>query len=258
MSCTSRCRVRGVVRLCNWPSSCAHAALPGCENYGYDGNEDLCTDSSASPLMAVVFHCSFIILSSMMILNLFIGVITSSMQDAKTELSADLEEDEEKDEDEIMMKRLQELYDIMNEASEEITELASLEKERSQSAVVQLSRSKLLNNKEMATDSPHSGGAGGSPTKMAATPKRAGGAGDVKTPAAMPAAQPHGSESPTASPASDTSGEMPEPRTLAPTFGAANLNVLSPVKENIGPSERFMTSQEADELLRDAGFSQHE
>ena len=82
MSCTSRCRVRGVGRLCNWPSSCAHEALPGCENYGYDGNEDLCTDSSASPLMAVVFHCSFIILSSMMILNLFIGVITSSMADA--------------------------------------------------------------------------------------------------------------------------------------------------------------------------------
>ena len=111
----------------------------------------MCTDSKPQGMMAAIYFCSFIILSSMMILNLFIGVITSSMQDAKTELSADLEEDEEKDEDEIMMKRLQELYDIMNEASEEITELASLEKERSQSAVVQLSRSKLLNNKDCRT-----------------------------------------------------------------------------------------------------------
>ena len=79
---------------------CTRAA--GCANYGYDGNEDLCTASSAQPVLSVIYFCSFIILSSMMILNLFIGVITSSMQDAKTELSEDLAaEQEEQTEDEV-------------------------------------------------------------------------------------------------------------------------------------------------------------
>ena len=78
-----------------------YIAMEGCENYGYDGNEELCTNNNPTPLMSVIYFCSFIILSSMMILNLFIGVITSSMQDAKTELSADLEDEEEVDEEEV-------------------------------------------------------------------------------------------------------------------------------------------------------------
>ena len=53
-------------------------------------------------IAAALYFCSFVILSSMMILNLFIGVITSSMQDAKSDLTsekshegkADMDEDE--------------------------------------------------------------------------------------------------------------------------------------------------------------------
>ena len=41
----------------------------------------------------MAYFCSFIILSSMMILNLFIGVITSSMADAKSDLSQELEDE---------------------------------------------------------------------------------------------------------------------------------------------------------------------
>ena len=47
------------------------------------------------------------------------------------------------------MKRLKELQDTMADIAEEMNELAALDKERNQSAVVQLSRKSVLKNKEM-------------------------------------------------------------------------------------------------------------
>ena len=49
----------------------------------------------------------------------------------------------------MMMKRLQELYDVMQELSEEMSDLARIEKERTQAAVVTLSRKAMLRNEEM-------------------------------------------------------------------------------------------------------------
>ena len=49
----------------------------------------------------------------------------------------------------MMMKRLQELYDVMQELSEEMSDLARIEKERTQAAVVTLSRKAMLRNEEL-------------------------------------------------------------------------------------------------------------
>lgn len=61
----------------------------GCDNYGYEGKlEELCTDPSAYPVFAALFFVTFMLVGSLIILNLFIGVIMTSMDEAKTENTA--------------------------------------------------------------------------------------------------------------------------------------------------------------------------
>lgn len=60
----------------------------GCENFGYDGQEHLCTASQAAPILGPVFFCSFVLFGAMVILNLFIGVIMSGMEETRKENEA--------------------------------------------------------------------------------------------------------------------------------------------------------------------------
>lgn len=71
----------------------------GCENYGYDGNEDICTNSSTNPVLGAAFFVSFVLLGTMVILNLFIGVIMNGMDEARAEAEA-LERVKRKESDE--------------------------------------------------------------------------------------------------------------------------------------------------------------
>ena len=57
----------------------------GCENYGYDGSEALCTNSKAQPIFASLFFVTFVLSGTMVILNLFIGVIMNGMDEAAAE-----------------------------------------------------------------------------------------------------------------------------------------------------------------------------
>jgi voltage-gated sodium channel len=57
----------------------------GCSGYGYDGNEALCTQSLAQPIVSPFFFVSFVLLGTMIILNLFIGVIMNGMTEAQAE-----------------------------------------------------------------------------------------------------------------------------------------------------------------------------
>ena len=57
----------------------------GCDQYGYDGNEALCTDPSSFPVFGALFFVSFMLLGAMVILNLFIGVIMGGMDEARKE-----------------------------------------------------------------------------------------------------------------------------------------------------------------------------
>ena len=66
----------------------------GCENYGYDGNMDLCTNSMAQTSLSVSYFVSFVLVGTMIFLNLFIGVIMEGMDEAKAEMALlDAEED---------------------------------------------------------------------------------------------------------------------------------------------------------------------
>ncbi len=62
----------------------------GCANYGYGGNEALCTESHAFGWWAAAFFSSFVLVATMIILNLFIGVIMNGMDDAKAEMAAEI------------------------------------------------------------------------------------------------------------------------------------------------------------------------
>ena len=59
--------------------------MHGCANYGYEGIEHLCTNSKASPIGSAVFFVSFVLIGTMVVLNLFIGVIMNSMDEMKAE-----------------------------------------------------------------------------------------------------------------------------------------------------------------------------
>ena len=68
----------------NW-STTLYTQMYGCENFGYEGMEALCTASNAQPVLAPLFFVSFIVLGTMVILNLVIGVVMNSMQEAQVE-----------------------------------------------------------------------------------------------------------------------------------------------------------------------------
>ena len=97
-----------------------YIGMYGCENYGYSGMEHLCTHSQASGLLAAVYWAVLVLLASMMILNLFIGVIASSMQDAQNELAEERADEALLGVDESMEGRLTEISDIMTKAANEL------------------------------------------------------------------------------------------------------------------------------------------
>lgn len=77
-----------VVTLEDW-TDIMYTNMYGCDQYGYDGMEELCTNPSASPTGAALFFVSFVLIGTMVIMNLFIGVIMTSMEEAKQEANED-------------------------------------------------------------------------------------------------------------------------------------------------------------------------
>jgi len=57
----------------------------GCTIAGYEGREAMCTHPTAYPILAPIYFISFILVGTMVILNLFIGVIMNGMEEAETE-----------------------------------------------------------------------------------------------------------------------------------------------------------------------------
>lgn len=70
-----------VVTLEDW-TDIMYINMYGCDGYGYGGNEALCTSPAAAPVLAALFFVSFVLLGTMIVLNLFVGVILSGIQDA--------------------------------------------------------------------------------------------------------------------------------------------------------------------------------
>lgn len=62
-----------------------HIQMRGSANFGYEGMEHLIVESRAHPVAAVIYFVTFILLGTMIILNLLIGVIMNSMQEMHAE-----------------------------------------------------------------------------------------------------------------------------------------------------------------------------
>ncbi len=83
---TSMLSLFRVVTLEDW-TDIMYINMYGCENYGYDGNMDLCTSSIPNAAGSVTFFVSFVLIGTMIFLNLFIGVIMNGMDEAKAEMA---------------------------------------------------------------------------------------------------------------------------------------------------------------------------
>ncbi|HVJ21647.1 MAG TPA: ion transporter [Polyangiaceae bacterium] len=72
-------------------STTLYTQMYGCTQAGYEGREALCTAPSASPVLAPFYFISFILIGTMVILNLFIGVIMNGMEEAQEEAAEQAE-----------------------------------------------------------------------------------------------------------------------------------------------------------------------
>ena len=105
-----------VVTLEDW-TDVMYINMYGCENYGYGGNEDICTNSTPNPMGSVIFFVSFVLIGTMIMLNLFIGVIMTGMDEAKEEArKADAAESEAGEETGLveLEQKLTEMQDLIN------------------------------------------------------------------------------------------------------------------------------------------------
>jgi len=73
-----------VVTLEDW-TDVMYINMYGCANYGYEGSAALCNNSQAFPIISPLYFVSFVLLGTMIMLNLFIGVIMNGMDEAKQE-----------------------------------------------------------------------------------------------------------------------------------------------------------------------------
>lgn len=72
------------VTLEDW-TDLMYIQMEGCAGYGYGGLESMCQHSTAQPVTGAFFFVSFVLLGTMIILNLFIGVIMNGMDEAQRE-----------------------------------------------------------------------------------------------------------------------------------------------------------------------------
>ena len=77
-----------VVTLEDW-TDVMYINMYGCDEYGYSAESVVaCTNPEASPVLAALFFVSFVLIGTMIMLNLFIGVIMNGMDEARGENEA--------------------------------------------------------------------------------------------------------------------------------------------------------------------------
>ena len=109
---TSMLSLFRIVTLEDW-TDIMYINMFGCENYGYDGNMDLCTNSNAQSSLSISYFVSFVLVGTMIFLNLFIGVIMEGMNEAKAEMQ--LLDAKENQTEEVHVKELEEKMAEMHE-----------------------------------------------------------------------------------------------------------------------------------------------
>lgn len=73
-----------VVTLEDW-TDVLYTQIYGCDVFGYPFNQELCTEPETFPILGPVYFVSFVLMGTMIVLNLFIGVIISGMDEATEE-----------------------------------------------------------------------------------------------------------------------------------------------------------------------------
>ncbi|GBG26479.1 Voltage-dependent L-type calcium channel subunit alpha-1C [Hondaea fermentalgiana] len=63
-------------------SDLAYISMYGCDQYGYDGMEELCTSPQALGVVAALYYILFTLIGGLVLMTLFIGVVTMSMEEA--------------------------------------------------------------------------------------------------------------------------------------------------------------------------------
>ena len=71
-----------VVTLEDW-TDIMYIAMYGCDNYGYEGIENLCSNPKAYPVLGWVYFVSFVMIGTFVLFNMLIGVILDNMQTTK-------------------------------------------------------------------------------------------------------------------------------------------------------------------------------
>ena len=110
-----------VVTLEDW-TDVMYINMYGSNAYGYT-SEDLSNwnpNSSASPLGASIFFVSFVLIGTMIVLNLVIGVIMNSMDESKEELSIRQEIQRRQEKEEPIRDGIDDLHKRMHEITEEM------------------------------------------------------------------------------------------------------------------------------------------
>ncbi|HSL60262.1 MAG TPA: ion transporter [Desulfotignum sp.] len=78
-----------IVTLEDW-TDIMYTQIYGCAVYGFEPYSELCTDPVAFPIVSPVYFVSFVLLGTMIFLNLFIGVIVNGMDEARKQHEAEL------------------------------------------------------------------------------------------------------------------------------------------------------------------------
>jgi voltage-gated sodium channel len=111
-----------VVTLEDW-TDVMYINMYGSDNYGYSAKEfsKWTPTPSASPLGAAIFFVSFVLIGTMIVLNLVIGVIMNSMDESNREMAIKQELDRRKENPEAIRDGLHDLHlkfeDLSNEMS---------------------------------------------------------------------------------------------------------------------------------------------
>ncbi len=103
-----------VVTLEDW-TDIMYINMHGCANYGYDGIMEKCTNSNAYPLGAALFFVSFVLLGTMIVLNLFIGVIMTGMDEAKKSMDEANNKEVKNDEESVSIANLKQEIKTLQE-----------------------------------------------------------------------------------------------------------------------------------------------
>jgi voltage-gated sodium channel len=93
----------------------------GCGVEGYAGREALCTHPTTYPVLAPFYFISFILIGTMVILNLFIGVIMNGMEEAGRELRQKTSDEARAD---VQLRSVTVGRDELHQLEAQITELA--------------------------------------------------------------------------------------------------------------------------------------